>query len=454
MVRVTDVSYGPLRLGSTYKVEDDVFEEFSRRYSPSVGDIVITRVGSYGKTAFVTDPDFCLGQNTAAIVPKMNSRYLYLTLNSKQLQQQIESSVVGSTQKTLSLKAISNLEIPRSTPEVEDFIAQACGQLDDKIELNHKINQTLEQMAQAIFKSWFVDFVPIKAKIAARQRWLALQPTAESASPVCYADEADPLPDLETYMTLAAMQAVSGKDEEQLACLKVQQPEQYAELRVTAELFPSAMQDSELGEIPEGWQCLPLDELAKYQNGLALQKFRPENEDDYLPVVKISQLKKGYADGEEKASPNIKPCCIIDNGDVIFSWSGSLMVDTWCGGKAALNQHLFKVTSELYPKWLYFHFTRHHLEEFQRIAADKAVTMGHIKREHLQRALCAVPKAAIIEGAGKSLGNILDKQIELRLESTTLFNLRDMLLPKLLAGEIYVTGPTFQVAEVEGIADV
>src|SRR5690606_34949301 len=99
----------------------------------------------------------------------------------------------------------------------------------------------------------------------------------------------------------AAMQAISGKGEEELTRLQTEQPEQYAELRATAELFPSAMQDSELGEIPEGWKCLALDEIAKYQNGLALQKFRPENEDDYLPVVKIAQLKKGYADHEEKA---------------------------------------------------------------------------------------------------------------------------------------------------------
>lgn len=236
------------------------------------------------------------------------------------------------------------------------------------------------------------------------------------------------------------MQVISATDEAGLTCLQAEQPEQYAELRATAELFPSAMQHSEMGEIPEGWNCLALDQIAKYQNGLALQKFRPENEDDYLPVVKIAQLKKGYVDREEKASPNIKPDCIIDNGDVVFSWSGSLMVDTWCGGRAALNQHLFKVTSETYPKWLYFHFTRHHLEEFQRIAADKAVTMGHIKREHLKHALCAIPDGHTIASAGKTLGSILNKQIKLRLERTVLSELCDTLLPKLLSGELAASG--------------
>ncbi|MGB2130646.1 MAG: restriction endonuclease subunit S, partial [Marinobacterium sp.] len=235
---------------------------------------------------------------------------------------------------------------------------------------------------------------------------------------------------------LAAMQVISGKDADQLAQMQSEQPEQYAELRATAELFPSAMHDSELGEIPEGWACLALDTVAKYQNGLALQKFRPENDHEYLPVVKIAQLKKGYADGIEKASPNIKPDCIIGDGDVVFSWSGSLMVDTWCGGKAALNQHLFKVTSKSYPKWLYYYFTKHHLDEFQRIAAAKAVTMGHIKREHLKAALCAVPCEELIKVGTMVIGSLIDKQIEGRLESKNLAQLRDTLLPKLLSGEL------------------
>ena len=309
------------------------------------------------------------------------------------------------------------LKLPIIIPPIsfQSFLATQANALDKKIQLNQQINQTLEQMAQAIFKNWFVDFEPVKAKIAALEAG---------------GSEDDAL--------LAAMQAISGKDSQQLTQLQTENPENYATLRATAELFPATMQESELGEIPEGWGCLALDEIARYQNGLALQKFRPENEDNFLPVVKIAQLRKGYADSDEKASPNIDPRCIIDNGDVVFSWSGSLIVDIWCGGKGALNQHLFKVTSEAYPKWLYLLFTKHHLEEFQRIAADKAVTMGHIKREHLKSAFCAVPQAQLISAAGKLLGSVIDKQIELRLEAVSLSELRDTLLPKLLSGELSV----------------
>ena len=238
-------------------------------------------------------------------------------------------------------------------------------------------------------------------------------------------------------VTLAAMSAISGKDETALKQLQAEHPEQYADLAQTAALFPSAMVESELGEIPEGWNTLPLDKIAHYQNGLALQKFRPKNDKGFLPVVKIAQLKKSFADGKEKASPDIKPECIIENGDVIFSWSGSLVVDIWCGGKAALNQHLFKVTSDTFPKWFYHYFTKHHLAEFQRIAADKAVTMGHIKREHLASAKCTIPTDALIAKGNKLIGSLLEKQIEQRLEANTLAETRYTLLPKLLSGEIH-----------------
>jgi type I restriction enzyme S subunit len=270
-------------------------------------------------------------------------------------------------------------------------------------------------MAQALFKSWFVDFEPVKAKMAV----LSSGGNDEDAN-------------------LAAMSAISGKSVQALHAMQTNHPEQYQQLYATAELFPSEMVESELGEIPLGWEVKALDQIADYKNGLALQKFRPENENDFLPVVKIAQLKKGYADGEEKASPNIKSEFIIDNGDVVFSWSGSLMVDIWCGGKAALNQHLFKVTSKTYPKWFFYQYTNHHLEAFQRIAQAKAVTMGHIKREHLEQAFCAVPCKALLDIATQNFEPMLNKAIECRLESNTLIVLRDSLLPKLLSGEINI----------------
>lgn len=324
----------------------------------------------------ITTREVTFNQDVKALVPKsedITPYYLLAWLISSRelLLGKVENTGIGAGK--LDTKILQDLDVP-VPPKAELLRLELFSKaLDDKIILNQNINHTLEQMAQALFKSWFVDFEPVKAKMAV----LEAGGSQEDA-------------------TLAAMAAISGKDAYALAVFEREHPEQYAELKTTAELFPSAMQDSELGEIPEGWSIKPLDGIATYQNGLALQKFRPENENDFLPVVKIAQLKKGFSDGEEKASPNIKPECIIDNGDVVFSWSGSLMVDIWCGGKAALNQHLFKVSSTKYPKWLYYKYTAHHLIEFQRIAEAKAVTMGHIKREHLSQAKCLMPSSETV----------------------------------------------------------
>jgi type I restriction enzyme S subunit len=298
------------------------------------------------------------------------------------------------------------LNIPRQ-PDKENGIAEVLSNLADKIELNRQTNQTLEQIAQAIFKSWFVDFEPVKAKIQAKR---TLTPTLSQR-------------ERELIVERAAMCAISGKSLEELEQLS---PETQQQLKTTAALFPDALVESELREIPEGWEVKPLDKIAHYQNGLALQKFRPDEDEDSLPVLKIAQLKKGFADGEEKAKVGIKPECIVHNGDVVFSWSGSLIVDVWCGGKAALNQHLFKVTSKNYPKY--------HLKIFQQIAADKAVTMGHIKREHLSQAKCVIPSCEM--ESISVLSDLLEKQIEQRVENFTLRKLRDTLLPKLLSGEL------------------
>ncbi len=170
MVRVTDVKYGELLLDGTLKVDEQTFMEFSRRYKPNREDIVITRVGTYGITARVVETAFCLGQNTAAIIPRsINSRYLYAALNSPQLRAQIESNAVGSTQKTLSLKCINALQIPRLGEYAETKIAELIGILDDRIALLRETNATLEAIAQALFKSWFVDFDPVHARARGEQ---------------------------------------------------------------------------------------------------------------------------------------------------------------------------------------------------------------------------------------------------------------------------------------------
>ena len=194
------------------------------------------------------------------------------------------------------------------------------------------------------------------------------------------------------------------------------------------------------GNIPNNWEQGNLLEIADYLNGLAMQKFRPNANEIGLPVLKIKELRQGICDeNSELCSPNIKPEYIIQDGDVIFSWSGSLLVDFWCGGTCGLNQHLFKVTSKKYDKWFYYSWTKYHLNRFIAIAADMATTMGHIKREELAKSIVLIPSKLDYQDVGSLLNPIYEMIITNRIENNRLSNLRDTLLPKLMNGEIDVS---------------
>lgn len=192
-----------------------------------------------------------------------------------------------------------------------------------------------------------------------------------------------------------------------------------------------------LDTLPEGWKQASLIDIADYLNGLAMQKYRPTADESGIPVLKIKELRQGCCDdNSELCSPSIKSDYIIHDGDVIFSWSGSLLVDLWCGGICGLNQHLFKVTSSKYDKWFYYAWTKHHLDRFVAVAADKATTMGHIKRDELAKAEVLIPNEADYNRIGALLQPIYEMIISNRIENKKLAATRDTLLPKLMNGEI------------------
>ena len=343
--------------------------------------VMVTCIGSaMGKSA-IAHKDCVTNQQINSIIvdSEIDAMYVYYDLHSREAE--IRNMASGSAQPILKKSSFGKLNIILPPLPEQRAIARILGTLDDKIELNRRMNETLEAMARALFKSWFVDFDPVRAKMEGRDTGLPPQ--------------------------LAA-------------------------------LFPDRLAPSELGEIPEEWEVKSLAQIANFRNGLALQKFRPSKTEDWLPVLKIAQLRAGTADGKEKASANIKPECIIDDGDVIFSWSGSLLVRVWFGGRAALNQHLFKVTSEDYATWFYLQHLHSHLAFFQSIAAGKATTMGHIKRRHLDEALCAVPDSGFLKKADGVFDRIFQRQVAIGMNSRSLESLRDTLLPKLMSGELRV----------------
>ncbi len=180
-----------------------------------------------------------------------------------------------------------------------------------------------------------------------------------------------------------------------------------------------------------------LTEIADYINGLAMQKFPAQEGETGLPVLKIKELGQGFCDeSSDRCTGEIKTDSIIHDGDIVFSWSGTLLVDMWCGGTCGLNQHLFKVQSNKYPKWFYYMWTKHHLENFIHIAKDKAVTMGHIKRGHLENAIVRVPSADTLDSLDKIFSPLLEQVLKSRLENRKLQEERDLLLPHLMSGEL------------------
>ncbi len=271
----------------------------------------------------------------------------------------------GATRNALTKGMIEDLTIPLPSLSKQTEIVRVLKNLDDKIEVNRRINDNLEQQTQAIFKSWFVDFEPFK----------------------------------------------NGE-----------------------------FVESELGMIPKGWRVKSLSGIADYVNGLAMQKFRPEEGEEGLPVLKIKELGQGKVDeNSELCSPSlIGEKYIINDGDIIFSWSGTLMVKIWCGGKCGLNQHLFNVVAKDYPKWFAYQWTRHHLDNFIRIAKDKAVTMGHIKRGELDKAKVLIPDNSSLKIISDIMKPLHLQMVSNELESHCLAELRDTLLPKLMTGEMKV----------------
>lgn len=185
----------------------------------------------------------------------------------------------------------------------------------------------------------------------------------------------------------------------------------------------------------EDYEISNLSAIANYKNGLAMQKYRPENEIG-LPVIKIKEMNSGVSAETERCKSDIDPEVIINNGDVLFAWSGTLCMTIWDSGKAGLNQHIFKVTSDKYPKWFYYFWTLKHLDKFIQIAAGKATTMGHIKRGELDSSEVLIPTSEELNKMNQIMSPMLDKYIENRVENKNLEQLRDTLLPKLMNSEI------------------
>ena len=330
------------------------------------GDILFGKLRPYFRKVVRPNFDGICSTDIWVVRPKagVDAGYLFYLMASKVFVDFASRGSEGTRMPRAKWEHVARYAVRLPSVSDQRAIAHVLGTLDDKIELNLRMAETLEQLTGALFKSWF------------------------------------------------------GK--------------------------------SDLGGtgLPDGWSIRSLDEVAHFQNGLALQKYPPLDGEECLPVLKIAELRSGTADDSESASADIPSGCIVDSGDLIFSWSGSLMASVWCGGRAALNQHLFKVTSREFPKWFVLGWLNRHMSDFQMIAADKATTMGHIRRHHLRDALCVIPSGAFMETANRVCGAIHKRHVAAKLQSKSLSDLREALLSKLLSGEVRIKDAEIAVEAV------
>jgi type I restriction enzyme S subunit len=357
------------------------YVEWTKKAKPQRYDVVLSRRTNPGVTATFGDQcDFALGQNLVLL--RANGKHVlpeflrWLVVSSAWWEQIRKYNNVGAVFDSLRCGDVPNFGLPIPPKDHQRAIAEVLGSLGDKINLNRRMNETLEAVARAVFKDWFIDFGPTRAKIEGRAPYLSQDVWS---------------------------------------------------------LFPDRLD----GDKPEGWKKTALDQIADFLNGLALQKY-PPNGAVFLPVIKIAELRAGVAGEGDRASVDIPVEYVVNDGDVLFSWSGSLLHRIWAGGRGALNQHLFKVTSSEFPKWFFYFWLEQHMEEFRSIAASKATTMGHIQRHHLSEATTFVPDACLMAAADKVLTPLLDRFFCNAVECRTLAAIRDLLLPKLMSGDIRI----------------
>ena len=312
--------------------------------------------------------------------------YLHYLMRSDDYRHWVVSSATGSTVKHSAPGRICSFRF-RLPPIAEQVgIAGVLGALDDRITLLRETNATLEAIAQALFKSWFVDFDPVRAKMEGR--------------------------------------APEGMDE------------------ATAALFPDGLKELPSGLVPRGWTTAPIYDMAAFINGAAYKAFEPNGECRGRPIIKIAELKSGVTGQTAYSDVAMPEKYLIETGDILFSWSGNpdTSIDTfvWTFEPAWLNQHIFRVLPRLtYERTFVLQMLRHLKPVFTELARNKQTTgLGHVTVADMKRELVVMPTGELLRQFDLSVGPIQARIFENQRQAQTLATLRDTLLPRLISGQL------------------
>ncbi|MDU4565404.1 MAG: restriction endonuclease subunit S [Haemophilus parainfluenzae] len=410
-------------------ISKERFLEIKNKFgTPSYGDILLTSVGTLGVPYFVNyKEEFYFKDGNLTWFRKFNnilrSKYLYYWFSSPVGRKALKEITIGSTQPALTITGLKSLTIHLPTLEEQDYIIEILDHLSSKIYLNTQINQTLEQIAQALFKSWFVDFDPVRAKVQALSDGLSLE-----------------------QAELAAMQAISGKTPEELTALSQTQPDRYAELAETAKAFPCEMEEIDGVEVPKGWEVKPLPEIIDFLEGPGIRNWQYTDEEDGIKFINIrciqngdltlttaNKIKKEEAFGKYKHFQ-------LEEDDIVVSTSGTLGRFAFVRKEhlpLSLNTSVIRFRPIKNKSTLGFitGFVENQLQHELEIRASGSA-QRNFGPTHLKQISLLVPDFKLLELHQKYVSSLFEKRKQLLSEIDLLKDTRDLLLPKLLNGEI------------------
>ena len=380
--------------------------------------LLVSINGTIGNVAYYNGEKVVLGKSACYFNLKddIDKGYVRYVLSGHYFQSYLHAFATGTTIKNVSLKSMREFSFPIPPLPEQKAIAHILGSLDDKIELNRQMNETLEAMAQALFKSWFVDFDPVIDNALA----------VGNAIPDEFIERSD------------QRKAIEKKDKADIQ-----------------NIFPDEFEfTEEMGWIPKGWQVTPVYEVAEFINGSSFKSQYFSDENEGLPIIKIAEIKNGVSQQTNFTTQKMPEKYFIDDGSILFSWSGNpdTSIDTfiWTGGEGWLNQHIFNVVLHKNSDRTFVYYLLKMLKPvFTEIARDKQTTgLGHVTVKDMKRTYTIKPSSSILEAFTRQVDPIFEKWYQNLFSSRELTKLRDTLLPKLMSGEIRIPDAAALVEEI------
>ncbi|OZN48880.1 restriction endonuclease subunit S [Gallibacterium anatis] len=423
LVTSKNITNGKLDLSKSYYISKDDAIEINKRSKVNKFDILISMIGTVGEVCFIDqEPNFVV-KNVGILKnkDKFHAKWLYFYLKSQEAQNIIKERLNGTTQQYLSLGELRKLPILK--PISENHLINTVEILDNfekKITLNTQTNQTLEQIAQAIFKHWFIDFAPVHAKANA----LARGETIEQAE-------------------LAAMACLSGKTVEKITALKTEDPTAYHQLQQTAAAFPSEFVETEMGQVPKGWEVRQVKDMGKIICGKTPSKKKEEFYGNDIPFIKIPDMHNNTfiiktTDNLSLLGANNQKNKFIEKGSICISCIATVGLVSITSERSQTNQQINSIVpnSEIFTEYLYLYFSQDTMNKKLKDLASGGSATLNLNTTAFSNITLLIPNNNLIEFFHKKVQPLFDKILSNKKESISLSDARDELLPKLLRGEI------------------